>query len=286
MTHGYFTETRKVSATALFWESKQYNVNTTTGYIDYDALEQAALEFKPKIIIAGFSAYPRDLDYKRYRAICDKVGAYLLADMAHISGLVAAQELNNPFEYADVVSTTTHKSLRGPRSGMVFARKAGGLNEKIDFAVFPMLQGGPHNHQVAALAAQLKQVATPEFKDYCKQVKSNAKALADELMKRGHTLVTNGTENHLLLLDVRPHGLTGSKLEKACDEVHITLNKNTIIGDKSAVTPGGVRIGTPAVTTRGYKEQDMRQVGAFIDNLIGLCKEVQKDSGSKKLKDF
>lgn len=156
LTHGYFTETRKVSATALFWESKQYNVNTTTGYIDYDALEQSALEFKPKIIIAGFSAYTRDLDYKRYRDICDKVGAYLLADMAHISGLVAAQELNDPFEYADVVSTTTHKSLRGPRSGMVFARKANGLNEKIDFAVFPMLQGGPHNHQVAALAAQLK----------------------------------------------------------------------------------------------------------------------------------
>ena len=286
LTHGYFTETRKVSATALFWESKQYNVNTSTGYIDYDALESAAIEFKPKIIIAGFSAYTRDLDYKRYRAICDKVGAYLLADMAHISGLVAAQELNDPFEYADVVSTTTHKSLRGPRSGMVFARKANGLNEKIDFAVFPMLQGGPHNHQVAALAAQLKQVATPEFKSYCKQVKSNAKALAEELNKRGHTLVTGGTDNHIVLLDVRPHGLTGSKLEKACDEVHITLNKNTIIGDKSAVTPGGVRIGTPAVTTRGYLEKDMRQVGAFIDQLITECKAVQDKSGSKKLKDF
>ena len=208
--------------------------------------------------MAGFSAYPRDLDYKRFRDIADKVGAYLLADMAHISGLVAAQELNNPFEYAHVVSTTTHKSLRGPRSGMIFARKEGGLNEKIDFAVFPMLQGGPHNHQFAALAAQLKQVATPEFKEYSKQVKANAKALADELMRLGHKLVTDGTENHLLLLDVRPHGLTGSKLEKACDEVHITLNKNTIIGDKSAVTPGGVRIGTPAVTTRGYLEKDMR----------------------------
>lgn len=148
------------------------------------------------------------------------------------------------------------------------------MSEKIDFAVFPMLQGGPHNHQVAALAAQLKQVATPEFKEYSKQVKSNAKALADELTKRGHQLVTGGTENHLLLLDVRPHGLTGSKLEKACDEVHITLNKNTIIGDKSAVTPGGVRIGTPAVTTRGYMEKDMRQVGVFLDSLIGVCKEV------------
>jgi glycine hydroxymethyltransferase len=263
LTHGYFTETRKVSATSLFWESKQYKVNLETGYIDYDALEKNALDYKPKVIIAGFSAYPRDLDYKRFREIADKVGAYLLADMAHISGLVAAKELNNPFEYAHVVSTTTHKSLRGPRSGLIFAKKE--LMDKIDFAVFPMLQGGPHNHQVAAVAAQLKQVDTPEFRHYCKQVKANAKALGDELLKRGHTLVTGGTDNHLLLLDVRPHSLTGSKLEKACDEVHITLNKNTIIGDKSAVTPGGVRIGTPAVTTRGYTEADMRQVGVFLD---------------------
>jgi glycine hydroxymethyltransferase len=194
--------------------------------------------------------------------------------MAHISGLVAAQEINNPFEYAHVVSTTTHKSLRGPRSGIIFARKEGGLAEKIDFAVFPMLQGGPHNHQCAAIAAQLKQVATPEFKEYSKQVIANAKALADELMRLGHKLVTNGTDNHLLLLDVRPQGLTGSKLEKACDEVHITLNKNTIIGDKSAVTPGGVRIGTPAVTTRGYLEKDMRQVGVFLDRLVKTCVDV------------
>lgn len=285
LTHGFFTEQKKVSATALFWESKQYNVNTQTGYIDYDALEASAKEFKPKIIIAGFSAYPRDLEYKRFRDICDSVGAYLLADIAHISGLVAAQELSNPFEYADVVSTTTHKSLRGPRSGMIFGRKKDGIMEKIDFGVFPQLQGGPHNHQVAALAAQLKQVNTPEFKEYCKQVKANAKALADELLKRGHTLVSGGTENHLLLLDVRPHSLTGSKFEKACDEVHITLNKNTIIGDKSAVTPGGVRIGTPAVTTRGYMEQDMRQVGAFIDELVKISKKIQETSG-KKLKEF
>lgn len=145
LTHGYYTETKKVSATSLFWQSKQYNVDPS-GYIDYEALEKSALEFKPKIIIAGFSAYPRDLDYKRFREICDKVGAYLLADMAHISGLIASQELNDPFQYADVVSTTTHKSLRGPRSGMIFAKKANGLSDKIDFAVFPMLQGGPHNH--------------------------------------------------------------------------------------------------------------------------------------------
>lgn len=157
--------------------------------------------------------------------------------------------------------------------------------EKIDFAVFPMLQGGPHNHQVAAVAAQLKQVDTPEFKEYCKLVKANAKALSEDLIRRGHTIVTGGTDNHLLLLDVRPHGLTGSKLEKACDEVHITLNKNTIIGDKSAVTPGGVRIGTPAVTTRGYVEEDMKQVGAYLDEIVKISKKVQDTSG-KKLKDF
>ena len=226
------------------------------------------------MLIAGFSAYPRDLDYKRFREIADSVGAYLFSDMSHISGLVAAKEANDPFEYSDVVSSTTHKSLRGPRSGMIFTRKENGLNEKMDFAVFPQLQGGPHNPQIAALAAQLHQVQTPEFKEYAKQVKVNAKALAEELVKRGHKLITDGTDNHLLLLDVRPHALTGSKLEKACDEVHITLNKNTVIGDKSAVTPGGVRIGTPAVTTRGYEGNDMKRVGEFLSDLIKISVDI------------
>jgi len=154
LTHGYFTETRKVSATSLFWESALYNVNPDTGYIDYDGLHKQAKEFKPNVIVAGFSAYPRDLEYKRFREVCDDVGAYLVSDIAHISGLVATQEASNPFEYSDVVSTTTHKSLRGPRAGMIFCKKE--LEEAIDFAVFPRLQGGPHDHQVAAIAAQLK----------------------------------------------------------------------------------------------------------------------------------
>ena len=272
LTHGFFTEKRRVSASSLFFESKQYHVNTETGLIDYDALEAAAQEYKPKLIIAGFSAYPRDLDYKRFRDICDKVGAYLHSDMAHISGLVATQEANDPFEYAHIVSSTTHKSLRGPRAGMIFARKE--LMESLDFAVFPQHQGGPHNHQIAALAAQLKQVMSPEFKDYQVKVKSNAKVLADELKKRGYKLITDGTDNHLLLMSCIDKGLTGSKIESALDEVHITVNKNTIIGDKSAVTPGGIRIGTPAVTTRGFEEQDMREVGRFIDECFKISLDI------------
>ena len=254
--------------------------------IDYDALAAQAAEFKPKLIIAGFSAYPRDLDYKRFREICDSVGAYLHADMAHISGLVAAGQANDPFKYAHVVSSTTHKSLRGPRSGLIFAKKEGGLAEKIDYAVFPMLQGGPHENVIGALAAQLLQASKPEFKEYIIQVKKNAKAMADELLKHGHSLVTGGTDNHLMLLNVRDKGLTGSKLEKMCDAIHITLNKNTIIGDKSAVTPGGVRIGTPAITTRGYNEEDSRQVARFIDRAVKLSLEIQDKSGAKKLNEF
>jgi len=218
LTHGFYTEKRKVSASAKFFRSLQYKVNLDTGIIDYDALEEAAMEFKPKLIIAGYSAYPRDLDYKRFRDICDKVGAYLHADMAHLSGLIAAKAMNDPFEYADVVTSTTHKSLRGPRSGMIFAR-------------------------------------------------------------------TEITDNHIVLMSCIDKGLTGSKMENACDQVHITLNKNTIIGDKSAVTPGGVRIGTPAVTTRGYMEEDMREVGRFLDELFKISLNIQSEKG-KKLTDF
>mmetsp|Transcript_4595 Transcript_4595/g.6992 ORF Transcript_4595/g.6992 Transcript_4595/m.6992 type:complete len:264 (-) Transcript_4595:83-874(-) len=241
------------------------------------------MEFKPKIIIAGFSAYPRDLDYKRFRDICDKAGAYLHSDMAHVSGLVAVGEANDPFEYSDVVTSTTHKTLRGPRSGIIFSKKE--LTDKINFSVFPMLQGGPHEHQIAALAAQLKQVQSPEFKEYIIKVKENAKALASDLTSRGYKLITGGTDNHIVLMSCIDKGITGSKLEKACDAAHITLNKNTIIGDKSAVAPGGVRIGSPAVTSRGYLPDDMREVGRFLDNIFRVSLEIQKESGPK-LVDF
>lgn len=253
-------------------------------------MAKLALANKPKILISGCTAYPRDLDYKRLREIADSVSAYLLIDMSHISGLVATKNHNNPFEYADVVTSTTHKTLRGPRAGMIFYRlekegKNAGLKEKINFAVFPMIQGGPHNHQIAAIATQLKEVATDEFVAYSKQIIVNAKQLAISLIAYGHKLATDGTDNHLILLDCRPKGLTGSKVEKACDLVHITLNKNTLYGDKSALTPGGVRIGTPAVTTRGMVEKDMEKIAEFIDRVINLCVVTQKKSG-KNLKEF
>lgn len=235
LTHGFQTETKKISATSLYFQSKSYKISEETGLIDFDNVQKVASEFKPNVIIVGASAYPRDFEYYKFREIADSIGAYLLADISHISGLIAAQEQNSPFEVCDVVTSTTHKSLRGPRSGMIFFNKKRDptLEERVNFAVFPMLQGGPHNNQIGALATQLKEVISPEFKDYSIQVKKNAKALAKGLMDRGMKLVTNGTDNHLMQWDVRPLGLTGSKVEKVCDLVHITVNKNTIVGDKS-----------------------------------------------------
>ena len=247
LTHGYYTYNPKtkvrkaLSGSSIFFETLPYHVDSETGLIDYDELEKSASVYKPELIIAGFSAYPRDLDYARFRQIADSCGALLMMDMAHISGLVATGEVANPFEYCDIVTTTTHKSLRGPRAGMIFFRRdERDFEKKINDAVFPGLQGGPHDHQIAAIATQLKEVATPAFKEYCVQIKKNAKALAQALMAKGYKLCTDGTDNHLVLWDVRPLGLTGSKVEKVCDLVNISLNKNTVHGDRSAQSPGGV----------------------------------------------
>jgi glycine hydroxymethyltransferase len=276
----------------IYFESLPYRLNEATGYIDYDKLEENAMLFKPRLIIAGGSAYPREWDYKRFRAICDKVGAYFMVDMAHISGLVAAGEADWPFEYADVVTSTTHKSLRGPRSGIIFFRKNKSYaGEAFDFetavnqAVFPALQGGPHNHTIAALAVALEQAKQPEFKVYQQQVKKNSVALANRLKELGHKLISDGTENHLILLDLRPLGLTGSKAEKVFDLAHITLNKNAVAGDTSALMPGGVRIGTPALTSRGFTEADFVKVADLIHEGVQICLKVQEKSG-KALKDF
>jgi glycine hydroxymethyltransferase len=282
LTHGFYTHKKKISATSVFYQSLPYYVNSE-GYIDYDRLEQDATSFKPKLIICGYSAYSRDLDYKRFKKIADINNSYLLCDMAHYSGLVAAQECSNPFLYADIVTSTTHKTLAGPRAGMIFYKKR--YEEQVNFSTFPAIQGGPHQHQIGALCFQLKYVNTKEFKNYIIQVKKNAKTMAEEFMNKGYKVCTNGTDNHLILIDLNPQKITGSKIEKICEYVDISINKNSVASDKSALSPCGIRLGTSALTSRGFKEEDFIKVVEFIDSVIEIALEIQKKSGPK-LVDF
>merc|ERR1712070_765874 len=288
LTHGYYTAKKKISATSIYFESLPYKVHLETGLIDFEELRKSALVFRPAMILCGASAYPRVIDFAKFREIADEVGALLMAHIAHISGLVATKLHPSPFEHCDVVTTTTHKSLRGPRSGMIFfkySEKFPDIKERIDMAVFPALQGGPHNHQIGGLAAQLLEVNSPEFVQYSKEVIVNSKALAETLMAKGHKLASDGTDNHLILWDLRPHGLTGGKVEKVCEAASISLNRNAVHGDVSALSPGGVRIGTPAMTTRGCSVDDFKKIGEFLDRCCQIALSVQKEKG-KKLKDF
>ena len=285
-TGGHLTHGSPVNLSGKYFHAVPYGVNDE-GYIDYDEVLRIASECKPKLIVAGASAYPRIIDFKKFREIADEVGAYLMVDMAHIAGLVAAGLHPSPIPYADVVTTTTHKTVRGPRGGMILANNE--ANDRFNFnkAIFPGTQGGPLEHIIAAKAVCFKEALQPEFVTYQKQIIKNAEALANALQEKGFKLVTNGTDNHLMLVNLKNTEITGKELQNKCDSVYITLNKNAVPNDpRSPFITSGVRIGTPAVTTRGMKEEDMKEIADLIyltaydydasqdkirDRVIALC---------------
>ena len=261
---GHLTHGSPVNQSGLLYNMVSYGVSDETHMIDYDEVRDMALKHRPKMIIAGASAYPRAIDFKKFREIADEVGAYLFVDMAHIAGLVAGGMHMNPVPYAHVVTTTTHKTLRGPRGGVILTNDEE-LAKKINKAIFPGTQGGPLMHTIAAKAVSFGEALKPEFREYARQIVANAKVLADALMEEGIDLVSGGTDNHLMLADLRKVGVTGRELQHRLDEVYITVNKNTIPNDpQSPFVTSGVRIGTPAVTSRGFKEPEMKEIAKLI----------------------
>ncbi|MFO7317189.1 MAG: serine hydroxymethyltransferase [Bacilli bacterium] len=265
---GHLTHGSPVNFSGIQYNFVEYGVTKDTNVIDYDDVRAKALEHKPKLIVAGASAYPRVIDFKKFREIADEVGAYFMVDMAHIAGLVAAGEHPSPVPYAHFTTTTTHKTLRGPRGGLVLTNDEE-LAKKIDKAVFPGIQGGPLMHVIAAKAVAFGEALKPEFKEYAKQIKKNAQVLAETLISEGLQIVSGGTDNHLLLVNVKSVGLTGKVAEKLLDEVKITVNKNSIpFDEEKPFVTSGIRIGTPAITTRGFKEEDAKEVGLIIAKVL------------------
>ncbi|MEK7170379.1 MAG: serine hydroxymethyltransferase [Patescibacteria group bacterium] len=269
---GHLTHGHKVSITGKMWTQVPYGVAKETEQLDYPALKELAVREKPAIIVAGFTAYPRLIDWARFRGVADASGAYLMVDMSHIAGLIAGDVYPSPFPYADIVTTTVHKTLRGPRSALIFSKKdERGLPVKIDKAVFPGMQGGPHLNQIAAVAVALEEASKPAFKKYAEQVVKNAKALADELSKLGWRIVSGGTDSHLLLVDVwmGGKGIGGKEASERLEKAEIIVNKNTIPNDaRSPVDPSGIRLGSAAETTRGKKEKDFRAIARKIDKIL------------------
>ncbi len=264
---GHLTHGSKVNSSGRLYNFIPYGVDEKTGRINYDELEKLAIENKPKLILAGASAYPREIDFKRIKEIADKVGCMFMVDMAHIAGLVAAGLHQNPVKYADFVTSTTHKTLRGPRGGLILCKEK--YAKQIDKAIFPGIQGGPLMHVIAAKAVCFGEALKPEFKEYQKQIVKNAKVLSEELIKYGFNLVSGGTDNHLMLIDLRNKGITGKELETRLDDVGITVNKNAVPFDTERPTiTSGIRIGTPAVTTRGFKEDEMKKIAKLINMTV------------------
>jgi glycine hydroxymethyltransferase len=265
---GHLTHGHKVNFSGSFYKFSFYTVSEKDYRIDMDNVRKLAKELKPKLILAGFSAYPRDLDFKQFREIATETGAFLMADIAHIAGLVAVKEVTiDPFPYCDVITTTTHKTLRGPRGAMIMCKQA--YAAAVDKAVFPGMQGGPLDHVIAAKAVCFKEALAPSFKNYIKQVKKNAKALAESLLQHGAKVITDGTDNHLVLMDVTPFGIGGKEAETALDAAHIFTNKNMIPYDKrTPVDPSGIRLGSPALTTRGLVASDFTAIGEFIVRVL------------------
>ncbi len=266
---GHLTHGAKVNFSGKIYEAVQYGLNPETGEVDYEQVEQLAAEHRPKMIVAGFSAYSRVMDWQRFRDISDSVGALLMVDMAHVSGLIAAGLYDSPVSIADVVTSTTHKTLRGPRSGFIIARENEEITKKINSMVFPGMQGGPLMHVIAAKAIAFREAASPEFKAYQEQVLANAKVMAETFMERNYKIVSGGTDDHLFLVDFIEQGYTGKDVDNALGQAHITVNKNTVPNDpRSPFVTSGIRIGTPAVTTRGFKEEECRTLANWMCDII------------------